>query len=1004
MSAAILPKTDVTALVESDLETRLLYSAHDRKLRSLRMTLGTSALIAVFTWKFLPATELAIWIASIWFSAGVGFIQVWAFQRAQIEPYAVQRWKAIFLAQTVLAAASWTLGPCLMLPQANGVVLALFITILVAVCTVATISLVEQRSAMVCFVSIALAPPALLLGLTGGPIQRVVALALFVGMVLEISVGRYLHQTLRSLMKSEARTYAILDTAMDAFVEINAHGQITDWNRRAEAIFGWKREQVVGQEIVDTIIPQDERAIYRQQLEEFIEDAVEHTRTGRIELTAIRQNGARFPAELDISVLQTIPGRRFAGFISDISERKQAEDALEENREKYRALSEAASEAIFISENGRCLEQNKRAEVIFGYSDAEAIGRMGTEWIAPQDREMVLQNMLRGFEAPYEAMGLRKDGSTFPAMLQGRMMQYKGRAVRATIMGDLTERKRNEEEQRIAATAFESAQGMIITDAQSVIVRINHAFTQITGYSAGEAVGQTPRLLKSDHHDSAFFDDLTTTLESHGVWDGETWCRRKNGETLPVRLGVSAVRNREGLASHYVFIFSDISEHFRARAEIDSLAFFDPLTRLPNRRLFLDRLDQALKASFRGSLMCALILIDLDNFKMLNDTLGHQQGDLMLAQVAKRLRMCVRDGDMLARLGGDEFVVMLENLNADAMEAAAQAEAMSKQILQSFDPEFQLEAGFHHGSASIGITLFGGDIPELSEQPLKQAELAMFKAKASGRGTLRFFDMNMQAEVTTRSALETDLREAMQRQEFELHYQPQVVGTGLIIGVEALIRWHHPSRGTVLPAEFIAQAEENGLILPIGQWVLDQACEQLAKWADNPAFSHLVIAVNVSARQFESPDFVDSVLATLTRTRAKPRLLKLELTESMLVNNVEDVISRMGVLKSKGVGFSLDDFGTGYSSLSYLKRLPLDQLKIDRSFIRNIVTDPNDAAIARMVMALAESLGLAVIAEGVEIQAQIDFLSHLGCHAYQGYLFSKPLPLDELQALIIKST
>ena len=1004
MSAAILPKTDVTALVESDLETRLLYSAHDRKLRSLRMTLGTSALIAVFTWKFLPATELAIWIASIWFSAGVGFIQVWAFQRAQIEPYAVQRWKAIFLAQTVLAAASWTLGPCLMLPQANGVVLALFITILVAVCTVATISLVEQRSALVCFVSIALAPPALLLGLTGGPIQRVVALALFVGMVLEISVGRYLHQTLRSLMKSEARTYAILDTAMDAFVEINAHGQITDWNRRAEAIFGWKREQVVGQEIVDTIIPQDERAIYRQQLEEFIEDAVEHTRTGRIELTAIRQNGARFPAELDISVLQTIPGRRFAGFISDISERKQAEDALEENREKYRALSEAASEAIFISENGRCLEQNKRAEVIFGYSDAEAIGRMGTEWIAPQDREMVLQNMLRGFEAPYEAMGLRKDGSTFPAMLQGRMMQYKGRAVRATIMGDLTERKRNEEEQRIAATAFESAQGMIITDAQSVIVRINHAFTQITGYSAGEAVGQTPRLLKSDHHDSAFFDDLTTTLESHGVWDGETWCRRKNGETLPVRLGVSAVRNREGLASHYVFIFSDISEHFRARAEIDSLAFFDPLTRLPNRRLFLDRLDQALKASFRGSLMCALILIDLDNFKMLNDTLGHQQGDLMLAQVAKRLRMCVRDGDMLARLGGDEFVVMLENLNADAMEAAAQAEAMSKQILQSFDPEFQLEAGFHHGSASIGITLFGGDIPELSEQPLKQAELAMFKAKASGRGTLRFFDMNMQAEVTTRSALETDLREAMQRQEFELHYQPQVVGTGLIIGVEALIRWHHPSRGTVLPAEFIAQAEENGLILPIGQWVLDQACEQLAKWADNPAFSHLVIAVNVSARQFESPDFVDSVLATLTRTRAKPRLLKLELTESMLVNNVEDVISRMGVLKSKGVGFSLDDFGTGYSSLSYLKRLPLDQLKIDRSFIRNIVTDPNDAAIARMVMALAESLGLAVIAEGVEIQAQIDFLSHLGCHAYQGYLFSKPLPLDELQALIIKST
>lgn len=1004
MSAMILPRTDDAALIESDLEMRLLYSAHDRKIRSLRMTLGASALIAVFTWRLLPAVDLAIWIASIWFSAGIGFLEVWAFRRAAIQPQEIERWKAIFLSQAAIAAACWTLGPCLMLHHASGTLLALFITILVAVCTVATISLVEQRSAMACFVSIALAPPALLLALTGNATQHIVALALLVGMVLEISVGRYLHQTLRDLMKSEGRTSAILDTAMDAFVEINAHGQITDWNRRAEAIFGWHKDEVVGQEIVELIIPQDDRAAYRQQLDEFIESADENARTGKIELTAIRQGGVRFPAELAISALQIIPGKRFAGFVSDITERKQAEDALEENREKYRALSEAASEAIFISENGRCLEQNKRAEEIFGYSDAEAIGKMGTEWIAPQDRDLVLQNRQRGFEEPYEAMGLRKDGSTFPAMLHGRMMQYKGRAVRATIMGDLTERKIAEEEQRIAATAFESQQGMIITDAQNVIVRVNHAFTQITGYSADEAVGQTPRLLNSDRHDSAFYEDITAALERHGIWDGEIWCRRKSGETFPERLSVSAVRNREGVTSHYVFIFSDISEHFRARAEINSLAFYDPLTRLPNRRLFLDRLDQALGASFPGSRKNALILIDLDNFKTLNDTLGHHQGDLVLVQVAQRLQTCIRDGGMVARLGGDEFVVMLENLSEDAIEAATQAEAVINQILQSFDTEFQLEAGFHHGAASIGVTLFGGDMPEGSEQPLKQAELAMFKAKASGRGTLRFFDMNMQSEVTTRSALEADLRDALQRQEFELHYQPQVVGTGRIIGVEGLIRWHHPSRGTVYPAEFIAQAEENGLILPIGQWVLDQACEQLARWADEPAFSHLAIAVNVSARQFQSADFVESVLATLARTHARPRLLKLELTESMLVDNVEDVIARMGVLKSKGVGFSLDDFGTGYSSLSYLKRLPLDQLKIDRSFVHNIVTDPNDAAIAKMVVALAESMGLAVIAEGVEIQAQVDFLAHLGCHAYQGFLFSQPHPLDALEAFVLKNT
>ena len=310
----------------------------------------------------------------------------------------------------------------------------------------------------------------------------------------------------------------------------------------------------------------------------------------------------------------------------------------------------------------------------------------------------------------------------------------------------------------------------------------------------------------------------------------------------------------------------------------------------------------------------------------------------------------------------------------------------------------------HHGAASIGVTLFGGDMPESSEQPLKQAELAMFKAKASGRATLRFFDMNMQAEVTTRSTLDADLREAVQRQQFELYYQPQVVGTGRIIGVEALLRWNHPTRGMVLPADFIAQAEENGLILPIGQWVLDQACSQLAKWANEPGFSNLTIAVNVSVRQFQSVDFAESVLATLARTQARPRLLKLELTESMVVDHVEDVIARMGVLKSKGVGFSLDDFGTGYSSLSYLKRLPLDQLKIDQSFVHNIVTDPNDAAIAKMVVALAESMGLAVIAEGVEMQAQIDYLAHLGCHAYQGFMFSRPLALNGLQAFVLANT
>jgi diguanylate cyclase (GGDEF)-like protein/PAS domain S-box-containing protein len=536
-----------------------------------------------------------------------------------------------------------------------------------------------------------------------------------------------------------------------------------------------------------------------------------------------------------------------------------------------------------------------------------------------------------------------------------------------------------------------------------VILRVNKAFSAITGYSAEEAIGQTPRILASGRHDRDFYAAMTQTLENEGTWQGEIWNRRKSGEVYPEWLTISAVKDRDGLTTHYVAIFNDVTERVSAQAQIDTLAFFDPLTHLPNRRLLMDRLEQALHASTRHARKNALLFVDLDNFKTLNDTLGHHQGDLLLTQVAQRLKTCTRDGDTLARLGSDEFVVMLEDLSEDGIEAATQAEAVADKILNAFVPNFALDSGNHHSTPSIGITLFGGENLEGSEQPLKRAELAMFQAKAAGRNTLRFFDARMQAEVSALAALEADLREAVHEQQFLLYYQPQVVGAGRITGVEALVRWQHPQRGMVSPVEFIPLAEESGLILPIGQWVLETACTQLAAWANNPAFAHLTMAVNVSARQFKQPDFADSVLATLARTKANPKKLKLELTESMLVDDVEAVITRMGTLRAHGVAFSLDDFGTGYSSLAYLKRLPLDQLKIDQGFVRNIVTDPNDAAIARMVVALAESMGLSVIAEGVELQAQADFLAHQGCHAYQGYLFSRPLALAMLEAFVLQN-
>lgn len=567
---------------------------------------------------------------------------------------------------------------------------------------------------------------------------------------------------------------------------------------------------------------------------------------------------------------------------------------------------------------------------------------------------------------------------------------------------DITKRKQAEEKLRLAARVFSDAhEGITITNAQGIIIEVNEAFTRITGYTREEALGENPRFLQSGRQDKAFYAAMWRSLTEQGHWSGELWNQHKNGEVIAEQISINSMRDADGSTLQYVAHFTDISERIKALAQIDTLAFYDPLTQLPNRRLLLDRLDQALQVSTRHVRNNALLFVDLDNFKTLNDTLGHFQGDLLLVQVAQRLKACLRDSDTLARLGSDEFVVMLEDLSEDLIEAATQAETAGDKILATFTADFSLDQGAYHGTPSIGITLFGGQTLESSEQPLKRAELAMFQAKAAGRNMLRFFDAQMQAEVSAHATMAADLREAVIKQQFVLHYQPQVVGAGRMIGVEALVRWQHPKRGMVSPAEFIGLAEETGLILPLGQWVLETACLQLAAWAQQPVLADLTVAVNVSARQFQQSDFVDSVLATLERTGAKHKLLKLELTESMLVDDVEAIIIKMGALKARGVTFSLDDFGTGYSSLAYLKRLPLDQLKIDQGFVRNIVTDANDAVIAKMVVVLAESMGLSVIAEGVELQAQADFLAQLGCHAYQGYLFSRPLCLAALEALVL---
>ncbi len=444
----------------------------------------------------------------------------------------------------------------------------------------------------------------------------------------------------------------------------------------------------------------------------------------------------------------------------------------------------------------------------------------------------------------------------------------------------------------------------------------------------------------------------------------------------------------------------DITERKAAARAIEHLAFYDSLTDLSNRRLMLDRLARALTGSTRHGRWGALMLIDLDNFKTLNDTLGHAVGDQLLVEVATRLQVSVRDGDTVARLGGDEFVVMLEDL-AEGEQAAVEARAVATKILARLGEPYLLDvtangAGAgqrsHHCTSSIGIAMLRDQSVTVDEL-MRRADTAMYQAKAAGRNALRFFDPEMQTVVSRRAELEADLRRAVQARQFELYYQPQVDAAGRVVGVEALLRWQHPQRGWVMPGEFISLAEDTGLILPLGQWVLETACAQLTLWAAMPDLAHLTLAVNVSARQFAQADMVAQVLAAVDAAGAPPERLKLELTESLLLDNAEDIIAKMTALRARGVGFSLDDFGTGYSSLSYLKRLPLDELKIDQSFVRDLLTDPNDAAIARTILALGQSLGLGAIAEGVETQGQRDFLAGLGCHHYQGYFFSRPVPI-----------
>ena len=829
----------------------------------------------------------------------------------------------------------------------------------------------------------------------------------------EKAQGETLLKTLQrrelALRESEARFRALHDASFGG-IAIHEDGVNIDCNQALADLTGYSIDELIGMDGMQLIAPEWRELARRRTASDYRQ---------AYEIEGLRRDGTRCPL---IVQGKRIPYRGRMVRVSefrDISELKRSVEALRASEENLAITLHSIGDAVIATDADGCVTRmNPTAERLTGWAFVEACGRPLDEVLRivdAQTRQRVASPVQRVMECG-EVVGL--DGPTTLLARDGGEYRIADSAApirnaRGEIVGvvlvfsNVTEKYQTEEALHEAQAILRAAMdqtpaGIAITNASDGALRyLNDAGLSIYGedrqnVSGGLGLDQflaSRALFDLDGHPlerSEIPLARVTRLGETGA--REFVVRRADGSERVVASRAAPIRNAQGKVVAGMSVFMDVTENKQAEARIKSLAFYDQLTGLPNRRLFFDRLERSLVGSSRHHRLGALLFIDLDNFKGLNDAFGHDVGDLLLQQVGERLLACVREGDTVARIGGDEFVVMLEGLSTVDAEAANQAKTVGEKILAAINQRCQIAQATYQGSASLGIALFENriDVSEL----LKRADLAMYQAKSQGRNALCFFDPQMQAMVQARAALEADLREAIRQQQFVLYYQPQLDASGALVGAEALLRWQHPVRGLVAPGEFIALAEETALILPLGQWVLESVCQQLAAWAARPETASLVVSVNVSARQFHHQDFVCQVLAALARSGADPRRLKLELTESLLVDDIDGVIAKMSALQAQGVGFSLDDFGTGYSSLAYLRRLPIDQLKIDRSFVSELLTNANDEAIVRTIVALGQSLALTVIAEGVENAAQRERLASLGCFCYQGYYFGRPQPLE----------
>ncbi|MGA8668560.1 MAG: EAL domain-containing protein [Terracidiphilus sp.] len=800
-------------------------------------------------------------------------------------------------------------------------------------------------------------------------------------------------------------------------------GLIRGSSPQSAALFGFPQIQLFGTPI-EELIPESFPSL-RSRNREGQTSLRMRSIDPALNLIGRRKDGTKFPIEFKSISMETDTGPAVLIIVRDATERVVPPADRRQNDQQFRSVVEAVLDyAIYILDSeGHVKTWNAGAARIKGYTHDEVRDQHFSRFFTQEDIDHGKHTRLLHQAAVHgrvedEGWQVRKDGSRFWA--HSTITAIRGQGGETTsfvkVTRDITDRKLAQDalvsqysnelhatsealkasDARYRTVFHTSPEAVAISRVNDgIILDANQAFFDITGYERHEVIGKTTTQLRLWAIPRDRFRLVEVLRHDSFCRDMEFRFRRKNNEIFWARLSVSFM---EVDGARCILSFArDISEAKMAEEKIKDLAFYDPLTGLANRRLLLERLMSTLVARTRNDRKRALLFIDLDDFKTLNDTLGHHIGDLLLQEVARRITSCIRKNDTVGRLGGDEFVVMLEDLSESSENAAAQAREVADKIRTAIALPYVLENHECSSASSIGITVFGDDAKTMNEV-LQQADIAMYQAKAAGRNTIHFFAPALQAAVNARAAAEDDIRRAIRTKQFLLYFQPQM-DSGRLTGAEALLRWNHPRRGIVFPGEFIPLAEETGLILSLGNWALESACRQVATWAHNEKTAHLTVSVNISVRQMRHPSFVEQVLATLEQTGANPRKLRLELTESMFVDSFEEIIAKMAVLKALGLKFSVDDFGTGFSCLSYLKRLPIDELKIDRTFVHDIVSDANSGAIAESIILLGRALGLSVIAEGVETEEQRDSLLRLGCSSFQGWLFSQPLPVTEFQSL-----